>query len=64
VWLKFTHSEVKPHFLCDRYQGATVGMFSPSEGGPDIQSSRDHDAVGRASDHWAPEAARCGLLSR
>ena len=50
--------------LPDRHQGAAVGMFSPPEGEPDLQPSRDPDAVGRASDHWPPEAARCGLLSR
>ncbi len=48
----------------DRHQGATVGMFSPPEGEPDIQSSRDHDVVGGASDYWPPAAARRGLLSR
>jgi hypothetical protein len=41
-----------------------MGMFPLLEGEPELQSSRDHDAVGRASDHWAPQAARCGILSR
>ena len=39
-----------------------MGMFSPPEGEPDLQPSRDPDAVGRASDHWPLAAARCRLL--